>query len=207
MTPMPAWKRAFDLALAGGFAVILAPIFLGLVLWLLVKQGRPIFYVSERMKTPDTAFPLIKFCTMTTGTEDGGVSGGNKAGRITPAGATLRATRLDEMPQLINILKGDLSFVGPRPPLRTYVDRAPELYAQVLACRPGVTGLATLVYHRHEAMLLERCDTAEETDAVYARACVPRKARLDLIYRDHRSLCFDIDLLLQTLGGMVRRGS
>nr|WP_158971935.1 sugar transferase [Chachezhania sediminis] len=202
---MPLWKRAFDLILASAFAVLLLPIFAGLVLWLWLTQGGPIFYVSERMKTPDTGFKLYKFRTMSTGTEDGGVSGGNKAGRITPAGRWLRATRLDEMPQLINILKGDLSFVGPRPPLRTYVDRAPELYAEVLACRPGVTGLATIAYHRHEAMLLARCTTAEETDAVYARACVPRKARLDLIYRAHRSPCYDIDLLLQTLGGMVRR--
>ena len=67
-----------------------------------------------------------------------------------------------------------------------------------------MTGLASIVYHRHEAALLARCRTAEETDAVYARVCVPMKARLDLIYRRRRSLCYDFDLVFQTIGALVR---
>lgn len=136
---------------------------------------------------------------------DSGVSGGDKAARITPAGAWLRSKRLDELPQLWNILRGDLSFVGPRPPLRQYVERHPELYARVLQSRPGVTGLASIVYHRHEAMLLARCRTPEETDAVYSRICVPMKARLDLIYQRNRNICYDFDLVFQTIGGLFRR--
>ena len=197
-------KRFFDILFALLLMGLLAPVFAGLSLWLLVRQGRPLFYVAERMKGVGRPFDLWKFRTMTLAETDAGVSGGDKAARITPAGAWLRAKRLDELPQLWNILKGDLSFVGPRPPLRTYVERFPDLYREVLACRPGVTGLASIVYHRHEAALLARCRTAEETDAVYARVCVPMKARLDLIYRRRRSLCYDFDLVFQTIGALVR---
>jgi lipopolysaccharide/colanic/teichoic acid biosynthesis glycosyltransferase len=108
---------------------------------------------------------------------------------------------LDEMPQLWNILKGDMSFVGPRPPLRVYVQDYPQLYGPVLHSRPGLTGLATLLYHAHEQRLLAKCQTPAETDAVYRRACVPRKARLDLIYQSKRSLCLDMALMWRTVFG------
>ncbi|MFV0515708.1 MAG: sugar transferase, partial [Jhaorihella sp.] len=97
------------------------------------------------------------------------------------------------------------SFVGPRPPLRQYVERHPDLYARVLNSRPGVTGLASIVYHRHEAALLARCATPAQTDAVYSRICVPAKARLDLIYQRHQSICYDFDLVFQTIGNLLRR--
>ena len=143
---------------------------------------------------------------MTLAETDTGVSGGDKAARITRTGAWLRARRLDEFPQLWNILKGDLSFVGPRPPLRQYVEANPEIYAKVLQSRPGVTGLASICYHKHEAALLARCQTPEETDAVYSRICVPAKARLDLIYQRNQSMCYDFDLVFQTIGNIFRRG-
>ena len=200
-------KRLLDLGFASLLLAILSPLLIGLVLWLLVRQGRPVFHVAERMKGVDRPFMLWKLRTMTVAEGDAGVSGGDKASRITPAGAWLRRRRLDELPQLWNILKGDLSFVGPRPPLREYVERYPELYAKVLRSRPGVTGLASIVYHKHEATLLARCATPEETDAVYARLCVPMKARLDLIYQRHRNLCFDFDLVFQTIGNLLRRGA
>lgn len=200
-------KRLLDLGFASLLLAILSPLLVGLVLWLLVRQGRPVFHVAERMKGVDRPFMLWKLRTMTVAEGDAGVSGGDKAARITPAGAWLRRRRLDELPQLWNILKGDLSFVGPRPPLREYVERYPELYAKVLRSRPGVTGLASIVYHKHEAALLARCATPEETDAVYARLCVPMKARLDLIYQRHRNLCFDFDLVFQTIGNLLRRGA
>jgi len=199
-------KRIFDLFFASLLVLILGPILLALLLWLLVKQGRPIFYVAERMKGVDQPFDLWKLRTMTVVDQDAGVSGGDKTARITPIGAWLRRRRLDEFPQLYNILKGDLSFVGPRPPLRDYVERHPEVYDQVLQSRPGVTGLASIAYHRHEALLLERCDSAEETDQVYSRSCVPTKARLDLIYQRHQNMCYDFDLVFQTIGNIFRRG-
>ena len=198
-------KRLFDLFFVTLLIVILAPVLLALLLWLLLREGRPVFYVAERMKGIDQPFNLWKLRTMTVVESDAGVSGGDKNTRITPTGAWLRGKRLDEFPQLWNILRGDLSFVGPRPPLREYVERYPEVYREVLKSRPGVTGLASISYHRHEAALLARCTTPEETDAVYTRICVPAKARLDLIYQRHQSMCYDFDLVFQTIGNLFRR--
>ena len=200
-------KRIFDLFFASLLVVILGPVILWLIYRIWRLQGRPIFYVAERMKTPDQAFGLWKFRTMTSVENDQGVSGGHKAARITPLGAKLRARRLDEFPQLWNILKGDLSFVGPRPPLREYVEKHPEIYVDVLKSRPGVTGLATIVFHKHEDMLLARCRTAAETESTYARICVPRKAALDLIYQRNQSTCYDFQLVFQTIGNLFRRDS
>lgn len=198
-------KRLFDLSFAALLAVILAAPAFVLMGLLLVTQGRPIFYTAERMKTPIQGFQLWKFRTMRPVANDSGVSGGEKSDRITPLGRALRRTRLDELPQLWNILRGDLSFVGPRPPLRQYVEAAPALYALVLRSRPGVTGLATLRFHRREEAMLAACRNADETDAVYRRRCVPVKARLDLIYQQNASLCFDLVLIWETVRGIVWR--
>ena len=196
-----------DVFFASLLILLLGPLLLGLLLWLLISQGRPLFYTSERMKGLDQSFQLWKLRSMTVVDQDAGVSGGDKVARITPAGAWLRRCRLDELPQLYNILKGDLSFVGPRPPLRDYVERYPEIYTRVLQNRPGVTGLASITYHRHEALLLARCRNAKDTDQTYVRHCVPRKARLDLIYQRHQSLWYDFDLVFQTIGNLFRRDS
>lgn len=196
---MTASKRAFDLALALALGLVLLPVIALIALSILLRDGRPVFYLSERMKSPSEGFGLVKFRTMTVVTADSGVSGGDKAARITRTGALLRSRRLDELPQLWNVLKGDISFVGPRPPLRQYVERFPGIYRRVLRSRPGITGLASVRYHAHEEWLLARCATMEETDRVYSRACVPRKARLDLIYQAHRSLCFDVAIMWETV--------
>lgn len=198
-------KRLLDLFFVLLLMILLGPILLGLLLWLLLKEGRPLFYVAERMTTPTRSFRLWKLRTMTVVDSDSGVSGGDKTARITRTGAWLRAKRLDEFPQLWNILVGDLSFVGPRPPLRQYVESHPEIYAEVLKSRPGVTGLASIVYHKHETRLLERCRDAAETDATYSRICIPAKARLDLIYQRHQSICYDFDLVFQTIGNIFRK--
>lgn len=195
-------KRLMDLLIALFFTILLLPVIVVIALMILVRDGRPVFYLSERMKTPDTSFMLWKFRTMRLDADDSGVSGGDKVARITPLGGWLRGKRLDELPQLINILRGDLSCVGPRPPLRRYVELRPDLYAEVLRSRPGVTGLATLVYHAHEEYLLGPCDSADMTHAVYLRRCVPAKARLDLIYQRHRNLCFDLILVWRTIRGV-----
>ena len=201
---MTLTKRLVDLILATALTVLIAVPFGILILYLLWKEGRPVFYVAERMRAPGQPFALWKLRTMTVVRAEVGVSGGNKTGRITPTGRFLRRTRLDEVPQLYNVLKGDMTFVGPRPPLRPYVERFPEIYAKVLQSRPGITGLATLVYHRHEEKLLAQCQTAAETDAVYARRCVPRKAHIDLIYQRRRTLWMDFRLMALTLARAVK---
>jgi lipopolysaccharide/colanic/teichoic acid biosynthesis glycosyltransferase len=188
-----------DIVLASVLIALLAVPFSALVLWLLWREGRPVFYVSERMRGVDQPFNLWKLRTMTVVPQTKGVSGGDKAGRITPIGRKLRRGRLDELPQLWNILKGDMSFVGPRPPLREYVERFPDLYAQVLKSRPGVTGLASLYYYQHEERLIAACRTPGETDDVYVRRCIPRKAHMDLIYQRRRTFCYDVVLVFRTL--------
>jgi len=199
---MTLGKRVFDIIVALVFGILLLPLIIGVAVAILILDGRPVLYLSERMKTPDQGFTLWKFRTMRPDPGDRGVSGGDKATRITRTGNTLRRYRLDELPQFWNILRGDISFVGPRPPLRRYTDAFPGLYAAVLKSRPGVTGMATLAYHRTEERLLAACKTADETEAVYCRRCVPRKARLDLIYAGRRTLCSDIRLMAATV---VRR--
>jgi lipopolysaccharide/colanic/teichoic acid biosynthesis glycosyltransferase len=196
MTP---GKRVFDVVAALVLLTGLLPFIVLIALAILVLDGRPVLYLSERMKTPDEGFRLWKFRTMKPDASDRGVSGGDKSSRITRTGGALRRYRLDEIPQLWNILRGDISFVGPRPPLRRYTEMFPELYAEVLESRPGVTGLATLAFHRTEERLIAPCSSKDETEAVYCRRCVPRKARLDRIYTNKRSFCYDLKLMLATV--------
>ena len=192
-------KRLFDLTAALALTALLLPLIVILTLVILIREGRPVLYISERMKTEDIPFQLWKYRTMTVVDQDSGVSGGDKATRITPTGAFLRRYRLDEIPQLWNILRGDISFVGPRPPLRRYVEIFPELYRDVLQSRPGITGLATILFHRHEENILGALQTPEETELAYIRRFVPRKAALDLIYQKRRNLCLDVALMIKTV--------
>ncbi|WP_045393496.1 sugar transferase [Falsirhodobacter sp. alg1] len=205
MTPA---KRLFDILFALFLAILLAVPFAILLVVLLIVEGRPVFYVAERMKGVDQPFALWKLRTMRpAGPDESGVSGGDKADRVGRIGRVLRKLRLDEVPQLWNVLRGDMSFVGPRPPLRQYVERCPDLYAQVLRNRPGITGLASLHIHKYEERVLAACTTPAETDAAYMRRSVPKKARMDLIYQRHQSLCFDLCLLRDTLARVVLRRS
>jgi len=200
-------KRVFDLVLSLGGLVLTAPVLVIVAILMKRRDAGPLFYVAERMKTPDQPFNLIKFRTMSVvdDAKNAGVTGGDKANRITPIGRTLRKYRLDELPQLINIIKGDMSIVGPRPPLRQYTDAFPELYGKVLQSRPGITGLATLHYHRHEERLIAQAKTPAETEHIYATRCVPRKATLDLIYQRNASVCFDAVILWQTVARVLGR--
>jgi lipopolysaccharide/colanic/teichoic acid biosynthesis glycosyltransferase len=201
-------KRVFDLAMLAVMSSVLVPVLTILVGSMAFKQGFPVFFGSVRMRDPAQPFTLWKLRTMTVDPTDQGVSGGDKQARVTPVGRILRRTRMDELPQMWNILRGDISFVGPRPPLPAYVARCPGVYAEVLKSRPGVTGLASLVFAAHEEALLSRCTTPQDTDAVYARRCIPRKARIDLIYQRNHSLALDAWLVIVTAGhalGLMRR--
>lgn len=203
MTPL---KRAFDLWTAAMITPFVLPMVAVIALIVLVRDGRPVFYGGERMASMTRGFPLWKFRTMRVVEDDRGVSGGDKAARITRTGRWLRRRRLDELPQLWNLWRGDISVVGPRPPLREYVERFPDLYARVLRNRPGLTGFASILYSRSEQRLLARSRSDAETDAIYARTCAPRKARLDLIYQRHQTFCFDLNIVRKTLFPSARRG-
>ncbi|AGI70077.1 putative exopolysaccharide biosynthesis polyprenyl glycosylphosphotransferase [Octadecabacter antarcticus 307] len=200
-------KRVFDILLALIGLVVTAPLTIGITIAILLRDGGPVFYVAERMKTPDQPFNLIKFRTMSNVPHDqnGGVTGGDKSSRITPIGRKLRRFRLDELPQFINVLRGDMGFVGPRPPLRQYTAAFPRLYGKVLQSRPGVTGLASLHYHRVEERVIASATTRAQTEAIYTTRCIPRKAALDLIYQRHASVCFDATIIWQTLRRVLKR--
>ena len=205
VTAMPLSKRLFDVCFATLLLLPLSIVMLGVALILLVAQGRPILYSAERMKSPGDSFMQLKFRTMLLQEDDFGATGAHKHWRITPIGRFLRRSRIDELPQLFNILRGDMSFVGPRPPLREYVERFPAIYGQVLQSRPGVTGLATLIYHRHEDRILADCRSAEATEAAYYRRCLPAKMKIDLIYQKHRDMGLDLWILLSTVMIVISR--
>lgn len=194
-----AAKRVLDLALA----LLLLPVCLPLMAWVAWRvhraDGPPVLYAARRVGYLGRPFTLWKFRTMVPGAEDG-VTGGDKAARVTALGARLRESRLDELPQLLNVLRGEMSFVGPRPPAPEYAARFPGLYGEVLRMQPGITGLATVMAHLHEEALLRTTTTREETDAIYARRCVPLKARLDLLYAERWSLRRDLCILYLTAG-------
>ncbi|MDO5605714.1 MAG: sugar transferase [Paracoccus sp. (in: a-proteobacteria)] len=196
-------KRVVDIVLALILLVLLAIPMAVVAFLLMVTQGRPVFYSGRRMKAPGQPFRQYKFRTMVLVDDDGGATGAHKHWRITPLGRFLRRSRIDELPQLFNILIGDMSFVGPRPPLPEYVDRFPSLYAAVLKARPGVTGLATLIYHRHEDRIMARCKTAEETDRAYYARCLPTKLRIELVYRRAASPRLDMWIMWKTLLALI----
>ena len=201
------WMR-HDALLDRFLAAVLLPLVLALMglLWLILVpvQGRPFLYASERMRGPGRAFMLYKIRTMhpPDRRSEESVLGGDLAGRVTQVGRVLRRYRLDELPQILNVLKGEIRFIGPRPPLRKYVEAYPGLYREVLAVPPGITGLATVTLHAREERILARCRTAAETDIVYRRRCLPVKARLDLIYRDNRGPALDAWILYRTVAGL-----
>lgn len=178
------------------------------VLWCVMRfrgDHGPFLYVSERMKDIEKTFRLYKVRSMSVvdGVENRGVAGGDKVHRVTPFGRFLRRSRLDELPQIFNVLKGDMSFVGPRPPERIYVEAFPDLYRQVLRDRPGITGLATVFFHAHEERMLALCETFDETEAVYRRRCIPRKATLDLLYHQRKSMCLDLYIIYLTAAKLL----
>ncbi len=191
-------KRCVDVCLSLVLGAILVLPGMLIAFAILLLDGKPVFYQSERMKTHDQGFTLWKFRTMREGTADNSVTAGYKSDRVTRLGSVLRRTRLDEIPQIFNILRGDMSFVGPRPPLRRFVNMRPELYKDVLRVRPGVTGFATLFFHETEERLLRQCRTSRQADAIYIHQCIPAKARLDLYWAENGSTWRDMVLLWMT---------
>jgi len=206
----PSANRRFWLHRDQVLALILAPFVIGVLLIvvpvLLVVQGRPVLYVAERMKTPTMSFRLLKLRTM-DGTGCGGVLGGHAVCRVTKLGRFLRACRIDELPQIWNVLLGDMRFIGPRPPLRRYVEAHPEIYEKVLSRPPGVTGLATVLFHQREAQLLKACRTSSATEHVYQLRCIPQKARLDRFYATKRNAGLDFLILYWTFSKLLSRSS
>lgn len=181
--------------------VLLCVLYVAVVLF----QGRPFLYVSERMRDAETSFRLYKIRTLRPAKDAvETVLGGAQRDRVTALGLFLRRSRLDELPQIFNVLKGDIGFIGPRPPLRAHVAACPSDFALVLrAVRPGITGLSTVMVHRREERLLSRCRTAEEAEQVYLTLCLPLKLRLEMLYADRRGFLLDVRILWQTFSRLA----
>jgi lipopolysaccharide/colanic/teichoic acid biosynthesis glycosyltransferase len=157
----------------------------------------PFFYRAPRVGQGET-FTVLKVRTMTPGSAGSKVTLANDP-RVTRMGGMLRRYRLDELPQLINVIRGEMSLVGPRPEDPAYVDFADPLHRRVFSAKPGITGLAQLKY-RDEADLL----AGPDADQRYRREILPAKLRLDAEYLDRRTTLFDLKILARTVGTILR---
>jgi lipopolysaccharide/colanic/teichoic acid biosynthesis glycosyltransferase len=189
-------KRAFDIFLAFVGLVLLLPLLALAALLIKLESPGPVFFKQERIGRNFRPFWIYKFRTMVqeASVHDSLITVGADR-RITRVGRILRKTKLDEVPQLINILRGEMTIVGPRPELRHYVELFRRDYEEILKVRPGLTDLASLKY-RDEATLLA---TAENPEAEYMNHVLPDKIRLAKDYLHHSSFIFDLSLILRTL--------
>ena len=194
-------KRIFDLTTASVGLVLLSPLLLLISLLIRLDSPGPALFRQERIGRGFRPFRIYKFRTMVhDAPRQGGTItfGGDR--RITRLGRVLRATKIDELPQLINILRGEMSFVGPRPEVSRYVELFREDYAEILKVLPGITDLASLQY-RHEAEILGQCENPEEE---YVTRVLPEKIRLAKEYLNRSSLRFDVMLMLKTVLSVLR---
>lgn len=191
-----ALKRAFDVLFASTALVLLMPLLL--VFALVVATGSPggAFFRQVRVGRHGREFRLLKFRSMQPGSEAlGQLTIGGRDPRITGVGHFLRRTKLDELPQLWNVLKGDMSVVGPRPEVPRYVALYTPEQQVVLSVRPGITGMASLDYV-DENELLARSDDPERT---YVEEVMPAKLALDLRYVRERSFALDLRIIAATV--------
>ena len=191
--PRALFARLLDIAGALAALVVLAPLFAVAALLLLVGDGRPVLFRQKRIGRRGEPFVILKFRTMREGS--GGLAittTGDR--RVTRVGAWLRALKIDELPQLFNVLRGDMSLIGPRPEVPEYVTLDDDLWQSVLEVPPGITDLASLAFRNEEAIL----GPAADPDAYYRSVILPEKLRLNLHYQHSRSLRRDLKLLWMT---------
>ncbi len=189
-------KRFFDITVSLLGLIALSPLMLmAAILVKLTSQG-PIFFRQERVGRNFRPFSILKFRSMVTDAPKlGSQLTAGRDPRITRIGRILRKTKIDELPQLFNVLKGDMSFVGPRPEVPRYVEMFRSDYDVLLSVRPGITDLASLKY-RHEAELLGE---SADPEAVYIEQILPDKIALAREYLDCRSFWFDVTVILKTV--------
>ena len=189
-------KRVFDLSASLLGVLLLGPLLLAVALWIRICDGSPVFFRQVRIGRGGKPFRMWKFRTMVPGAENRGALltvGGD--GRITPTGMRLRRWKIDELPQLFNVLDGTMSLVGPRPEVAPYVSCYSPEQRRVLELMPGITDPASIRY-RDESECLARAGDPEE---YYVRVLVPEKIRLNLEYGKKATLSRDIRVILMTL--------
>lgn len=198
-------KRTFDVAAALFLLILLLPAMLLIALWIVLDSRGPVFFRQERVTRYGKTFRIYKFRTMVTGAEKLGtqVTVGHDP-RVTRSGRFLRKCRLDELPQLINVLLGDMTFVGTRPEVVRYVAQyTPEMYATLLL-PAGVTSRTSIAYQDEETLLFD----ADDPDSVYVRTILPEKMKINLASLRNFSLREDFSVLMQTVFSVFlkRRG-
>lgn len=191
-------KRLFDIVCSFFGLVFLSWLFVFVALWVGLSSKGGVFYRQRRVGRCNRDFTIYKFRSMRVNSDSQGLlTIGGRDGRITKAGVFIRKYKLDELPQLFNVLRGDMSFVGPRPEVRKYVEIYTEEQKKVLTVRPGITSLSSIKY-RNENEILSRSDNPEQ---YYIDVIMQDKLAIELDYLEQRSLLTDIKVIFQTIFG------
>lgn len=194
-------KRLCDIVLSAVGLLCLSPLLLVVALWVKIDSTGPVFYRQLRVGRYNTDFRIYKFRSMYTDSDKRGlITIGGHDPRVTRAGYYIRKLKLDELPQLINVLLGDMSFVGPRPEVRKYVDMYTPEQLHVLDVRPGITDAASIKY-RNENDILARQANPER---YYIDVIMQDKLRINLEYVAHNSLLEDLKLIFETFKAIIK---
>ncbi len=196
-------KRFFDIVFSLTGLVLISPLFLIIALLIKLEDKGPVFYQGTRVGRFAVPFRMFKFRTMVVNADKiGGPSTADDDPRITGTGKFLRKYKLDELPQLINVLKGEMSFVGPRPEVPFYVNMFTEEEKKILTVKPGITDWASL-WNPDEGAILAGSSDAEKT---YMEKIRPRKIQLQLKYVKKHSLSIDLKIVSLTLKTVLKKG-
>lgn len=196
-------KRFFDITFSFVGLLVLWPLFLAVALMMKLEHRGPVFYRGVRIGRFGKSFRMFKFRTMVVNADKiGGPSTSDNDPRLTKIGKFLRKYKLDELPQLINVLKGEMSFVGPRPEVPFYVNMFSEREKNILTVKPGMTDWASL-WNPDEGAILAGSSDAEKT---YMEKIRPKKMQLQLKYVKEHSLLMDLKIVLLTLKTVLKRG-
>jgi len=192
-------KRSFDLILAFVGFVFLFPLFIVMAIWIKLDSKGPVFFKQWRVGQFGNKFQIYKFRSMIQDAElKGSKITAAEDERITRSGKFLRRHKLDELPQLINVMRGDMSFVGPRPEVPKYVEIHQDDYKDILKVKPGITDIASLNF-RNESQILGKSDNAEQ---LYLTQILPEKIRLAKEYLKRSSMLFDLKIIFATIFNM-----
>ena len=194
-------KRLFDIVMSGLGLIVLSPLFLIVAIWIKLDSHGPVFYRQVRVGWHNMDFRIFKFRSMRVGSDKGSfVTIGGHDPRITRSGYFIRKTKIDELPQLINVFIGDISLVGPRPEVRHYVDYWTPEQMHVLDVRPGITDPASIKF-RNENELMDKADDPEK---YYIEVIMQEKIKLYLEYVRNASFWYDIKLIFKTFWVIVK---
>jgi lipopolysaccharide/colanic/teichoic acid biosynthesis glycosyltransferase len=197
-------KRCFDFVVAFSGLLLLTPLLTLVALLVKFDSKGPVFFKQERIGKKFKPFKIYKIRTMVEdASQHGELTTSDRDPRITRIGLLLRRTKIDELPQLINVLRGEMSMVGPRPEVRRYVELFRRDYEEILTVRPGITDLASLKYQNESALL--RC--CGDPEAEYQSKILPDKIALAKEYVRRSSFLFDLSLTLKTLPKLCGRNA